>query len=212
MVSAGPIWGAAVLNEEGEMHMARFLTPFQSRSFDNPFLDLHREMNRLLDDFAGAGAGGGGDASRGGGLVSVPRMDVRENDKTISVCCELPGVKPSDVDLRIEGDLLTIRGEKKDERQEQREDYHLMERSFGKFQRSIQLPFSPNPDEVRADFKDGVLTVILPKRAEQERSRRIQIEAGSGSDQQAQINAPQKQEASDVQPKGQSENQAKKHH
>lgn len=190
--------------------MNRILTPYRSgsRSADNPLMDLHREMNRLLDEFAGGTQSAPG--SRGGGLMAVPSMDVREGEKGISVCCELPGVKPSDVDLRLEGDLLTIRGEKKDEREEKREDHHVTERSFGRFQRSVQLPFAPDPDEVRADFKDGVLTVTLPKRPEQERSRRIEIQGASSGEQQARVGGAQSGSAAESGRQEQKEN--KKHH
>lgn len=180
--------------------MARFLTPVQSgsRGLDHPFLDLHREMNRLLDDFAG-GAGAGGSASAGG-LLAAPRMDVRENEREVSICCELPGVKPADIDLRVEGDLLTIRGEKKHERDEGREDFHVLERSFGRFQRSVQLPFVPEADKVKADFRDGVLTVRVPKRPEQERSQRIRIESAGANEAQPQVEA-KGQGATDAEPK-----------
>lgn len=170
--------------------MSRFLTPLPSSSRvpagADPFSDLHREMNRLFDDFLGGSAAPGQ-----GPLMSVPRLDVRENAQEICVCAELPGVRPQDLDLRVEGNLLTIRGEKKNEMENKQEDYHLMERSFGRFQRSLQLPYAPEPDQVRAEFEQGVLTVHLPKQPQQERSRRIEIQAQGPQDtQQPQIHAP----------------------
>lgn len=162
--------------------MSRFLAPFQSssRALGDPFSDLHREMNRLFDDFIGSGSSPGQS-----NLMAMPRLDVREAQNEIAVCVELPGVKPADVDIRIEGNVLTVRGEKKNEFEQQQQDYHVMERSYGRFQRSLQLPFAPNPDQVRADFDQGVLTVHVPKQPEQERSRRIEIQ-GAGTQSQPQ--------------------------
>ncbi|MFD0667912.1 Hsp20/alpha crystallin family protein [Ramlibacter sp. MAHUQ-53] len=154
---------------------SRYLAPFQppSRTLAGGDLlsDLYREMNRLLEDFAGSGAPGTG------GLMQVPRVDVRENEQELCVCAELPGIPPDAVDVRIDGHLLTLRGEKKDESRQQHEDYHLMERSFGRFQRSLQLPFAPEPEQVRAEFEHGVLTVHLPKQSQQSRSRRVEVHA-----------------------------------
>jgi HSP20 family protein len=157
--------------------MSRFLVPFQTSSRalgqGDSFLDLHREMNRLFDDFVGGGSGNSPSQST---VMAMPRLDVREGPQDISVCVELPGVTPSDVDVRVEGNVLTIRGEKKQEAPQEQHDYHLMERSFGRFQRSLQLPFAPDTEQVRASFEHGVLTVRVPKQPQQERSRRIEIQ------------------------------------
>lgn len=166
--------------------MSRFLVPFQSpsRALGNvdPFSELHREMNRLFDDFMG-----GGSAPGPSNLMAMPRLDVREGQNEIAVCMELPGVKPSDVDVRIEGNVLTVRGEKKNEFEQQQQDYHVTERSFGRFQRSLQLPFAPNADQLRADFEDGVLTVHIPKQPEQERSRRVEIQSSGAKSQPQEV-------------------------
>lgn len=169
---------------------SRFLTPLQpaspARAGTDPFFELHREMNRLFDDFLGGGAAPGGAQ-----LMVAPRLDVRENPNEICVCAELPGVRPEDVDLRIEGNLLTLRGEKHQERENKQEDYHMMERSFGRFQRSLQLPYAPDPNQVHAQFEHGVLTVHVPKQPEQERSRRIEVQAlGPQEAHQPQVHAP----------------------
>ena len=156
---------------------SRFPIPFSSsRTFD-PLFELHREMNRLFDDvLTGAPATGG---SRGAGLVSMPRIDVRENDRELCVLAELPGVKPSEVELRVDGDMLTISGEKKLESEREQENVHVMERGYGRFHRMVQLPFAPNPDEVRAECDHGVLTIHVPKSAQQEKSRRIEVRGGA---------------------------------
>lgn len=154
--------------------MPRFLAPSRSPSRASasldPLSDLQREMGRLFDDFLG-----GGVQLAAGGALSAPRMDVREGQNEISVCAELPGVKPEAVEIRIDGNLLMIRGEKTQDTSQEQGDYHLMERSYGRFQRTLQLPYVPEPEQVNADFRDGVLTIHVPKSAQQERSRRIEI-------------------------------------
>jgi HSP20 family protein len=105
-------------------------------------------------------------------------MDVSETEGEVRICAELPGVKEEDVDVSLENDVLTIRGEKRLERTDEKETFHFMERSYGTFRRSLRLPFPVEPDQVRAEFNNGVLTVTLPKSRTQERSRRIQIQGG----------------------------------
>ena len=94
--------------------------------------------------------------------MMMPHVDVSETDRELKICAELPGVSEKDVEVRLEDDVLVIRGEKKFERKDEKESYHFMERSYGTFQRSIRIPFQVNPDEVKADFHNGVLTVTLP--------------------------------------------------
>ena len=162
------------------------LSPFQpgglaERGFGaDPVMSLHREMNRLFDDiFRGVPLAG----ERGGSASDfVPaHMDVSETENEIRICAELPGVNQDDVDVTLEDDVLTIRGEKKLERRDEKESYHFMERSYGTFQRSLRLPFRVEPDQVQAEFNNGVLTVRLPKSKAQDRARRIQV--GSGGQQ-----------------------------
>jgi len=156
--------------------MSRFLAPSRSSSravaAQDPFSDLHREMNRLFDDFLV-----GGPLGTARTLMASPRLDMRESQQELCIAAELPGVKPEDVEIRIEGSMLTLRGEKANEAEEKKEDYYLMERSYGRFQRSLQLPYSPDPDQVRAQFDNGVLTIHVPKEAQQERSRRVEIQS-----------------------------------
>ncbi len=154
---------------------------FAGNGFSDPFLSLHREMNRLFDDvFRGSLAAPQGEQS-GPGSMLTPHIDVSETDKEVRICAELPGVKEDDVDVTLDGDVLTIRGEKKFQRTDDKENYHFMERSYGSFQRSLRIPYQVNPDEVKADFENGVLTVRLPKSQPQDRSRRIQVGKGGSS-------------------------------
>ncbi len=150
------------------------LTPFRSGSLPggDPFLSLHREMNRLFDDVlrgVGLPAAGG---QTGGTNLPAPQLDVSETDNEIHITAELPGVN--------ENDILVIRGEKKFERKDEKERFHFVERSYGTFQRALQLLFPVDPDRVQANFENGVLTVTLPKSAQAERLRRIQVQGGRG--------------------------------
>jgi HSP20 family protein len=152
----------------------------------DPFLTLHREMNRLFDDVLRGGpvSSSAGQGGSQGGVLLAPHMDVSETDKELRIQAELPGVNENDIDVSLHEDVLTIRAEKKQERKEEREGVHFSERAFGTFQRSLRLPYQVNPNQVQARFENGVLSVTLPKAQLQERSRRIQVQ---GAQQQASI-------------------------
>jgi HSP20 family protein len=163
------------------------MTPFRSGGMfpSDPFLSLHREMNRLFDDvFRGTGlpAATGSQGQGDVGTFVNASMNVSETDKEIRITAELPGVTEQDIDISLVDDVLTIRGEKKFERKDDKENFHFVERSYGTFQRSLRLPYAINPEQVQASFENGVLTVTLPKAERQERSRRIQIQGhGEGT-------------------------------
>lgn len=183
--------GSLVYKEERTM-ARNPVTPFRPAGGmfpGDPFLSLHREMNRLFDDtFRGIGlpvAAGGQSQGELGNFVHAS-MNVSETDKEISITAELPGVKEQDIDVNLDDDVLTIRGEKKFERKDEKENFHFVERSYGTFQRSLRLPFAVNPDQVQARFENGVLTVVVPKSGRQERSRRIQVQ-GQGPTSQGTI-------------------------
>ena len=162
------------------------MTPFRPGGAmfpGDPFLSLHREMNRLFDDVFRGGGLPAATGSQGQGDVGAfvnASMNVSETDKEIRITAELPGVTEQDIDVSLDDDVLTIRGEKKFERKDDKENFHFVERSYGTFQRSLRLPFSIDPEQVQASFENGVLTVTLPKTGRQERSRRIQVQ-GRGS-------------------------------
>jgi HSP20 family protein len=107
-------------------------------------------------------------------------MNVSETENEIHVAAELPGVREEDIDVSLNDDILTIRGEKRFERQDEKENFHVVERSFGTFQRSIRLPFPVDPEQVQARFDNGVLMVTMPKTAQQQRTKRIQVQRGAG--------------------------------
>jgi len=125
------------------------------------FGSLHREIDRLFDDFAR-----GFPTFRSAELPTlVPSMDVTESDKEIEISAELPGLEEKDVQVNLSDNVLTIRGEKKAEKEQKEKDYHLIERSYGSFARSLELPAGIDPDSVKATIDKGVLKVTVPKPA-----------------------------------------------
>jgi HSP20 family protein len=119
-------------------------------------------MNRLFDGFLVDWDTGFPAAAWG---AFTPRIDLTEGEKAFILSAELPGMTEKDIDLRLSGDLLTISGEKKNERKEQNGDHLFAERTFGAFSRTIRVPREVDQDKVQAEFRKGVLTVRLPKQA-----------------------------------------------
>jgi HSP20 family protein len=105
-------------------------------------------------------------------------VDVAENDNELIVRASLPGLDPEDINISVEGDMLTIRGELNEEKEEQRGQYHLRERQYGSFSRTISLPTRVSVDQANAEFKNGVLTLTLPK-AEEVKPKLIKVQ-GNG--------------------------------
>ncbi len=141
----------------------------------NPFLTLHREMNRLFDDVLR-----GFDLAPFGGTRSAawpttwPHVEVVEGDKDVRVSAELPGLDEKDVEVLMSDGVLTIRGEKRSETQDQERQFS--ERYYGRFERVIPLPFAVEEDKAEASFNNGVLTVTLPKSAmAEDKAKRIAI-------------------------------------
>jgi HSP20 family protein len=153
------------------------LMPFGRRDLvggEDPFTAARREMDRLFDEMTKSMS-----LSRpamGMGPMA-PRVDVKETDKAIEVHAELPGVDEKEVDVQLADGVLTIKGEKKQEREEKEKGYYLMERSYGSFMRQIPMPIEIEEDKVEARFDKGVLTVILPKSARAEaKTKKIAIQ------------------------------------
>ena len=122
--------------------------------------DLRREFDGLLDRFFGEGWSG---LEAPGGQRFVPAFDVSETEEEFIVKAELPGVDPKDVEVNLTGNVLTVKGEKKAEREEKKADLYRVERSFGSFSRSFSLPGDVRTDDVKATYKDGILNLRLPK-------------------------------------------------
>ncbi len=128
-------------------------------------LDVWRsEMDRLFDRAMSMGLD---IPDRMGGHM-FPEMDVRETDKEVKITAELPGIDEKDLEVKADESGLTLRGEKHEERKEEKEDYYLSERSFGSFHRHIPLPDGLMTDKAKAKFRNGVLKITIPKSPEAE--------------------------------------------
>src|SRR5262245_45713295 len=122
---------------------------------------LRREMDRLLERFFGEAPG----IELPGGTWE-PRLDISETKDEVTIKADLPGLEAKDLDVAVSGDILTIKGEKKQEKDEKDERRHVVERSYGAFTRMVRLPAPVAQDKIKASFKNGVLTVSLPKTEE----------------------------------------------
>ena len=163
------------------------LVPWRTRNhhltrpqrMENRLLDLRTEMDRLFDEFYGdefslrplfEGVEGQGDFA--------PKMDIDETEKEITVSAELPGLKPKDVDISLDDNILTIRGEKRAEMEDKDKHSYHVERTYGSFARSVRLPGQVEAEKIEANLKDGLLKITLPKSQEaQEKSRKIPIKS-----------------------------------
>jgi HSP20 family protein len=138
---------------------------------------MRREMNRLFDDvFGGFGLPSVlGPALRQ--IPAAPKIDVSETDNEIQVTAEMPGIDQSNVEVLLEDDRLIIRGEKKEEREDKDRNYHVRERVQGAFSRTLPLPFAPDPNQVKAEFKNGVMSITIPKPQEvKQKQHRIEVQ------------------------------------
>jgi HSP20 family protein len=115
---------------------------------------------------------------RGANWAAAPAVDIVERENAYEVTAELPGMDESNIDVKAADGMLTIKGEKKEEKEEQKKDHYLSERHYGSFQRSFRIPEGVNADKIEATFSKGVLTVTLPKTAEaRKQERKIAIKA-----------------------------------
>lgn len=134
------------------------------RYFD-PFTALRADMDRVFDSFLGRGFGRSPAIARAETSDAVvPSIDMRETESGLVVEAELPGMDEKDISVTLNAGVLTLKGEKKAEREEKKDDYYLMERSYGSFHRSFRVPDTIDADKVEAAFEKGVLKVTLPKR------------------------------------------------
>jgi HSP20 family protein len=137
-----------------------------------PFTELstfRREMDRLWDSFFGERP-----SARIWEREWAPSLDVSETKNNFVVKAEIPGMDAKDINISLTGDLLTIKGEKKQEREEKEEDYHLVERSYGAFSRSVRLPTEVESGKIEASYKNGILKIRLPK-SEKGKAKEVKI-------------------------------------
>lgn len=158
------------------------LTPFGR----DPFLSFRREMDRLFDDFFTPSSETRSFAAPGAAAASAiqPSIDVDETEQAYTVTAELPGIAEQDVELNLADNALTISGEKRSERNEDQGGRRYSERSFGRFSRTIPFPTEVDADRVEAAYRNGVLTITLPKNEKaKDKTRKIEIrrEAGQGN-------------------------------
>ena len=147
-------------------------TPLR-RAEESPFFALHREMNRMFDDFfqdfdLSPTAGGRGISA------FTPAVDVREDEKEVIIKAELPGMEEKDIEVSLADNGLTITGEKKEEKEENGKGYVRREARYGSFRRIIPLPEGLNQEKVEAAFKKGVLTVTIP-RLEEAKAKKVAV-------------------------------------
>jgi len=141
-----------------------------SRQNQNELSRLHNDMDTLFDQFFG------GLGRPFQGYKAWPAIDVADKDGEIVVRAEVPGCKPEDVDISVYGDTLTISGEKKDSRQEKGDGWYHKETTYGSFRREVALPTEIDEDKVEAVYKDGVLSVTLPK-AEKTKAVKVKVQS-----------------------------------
>jgi HSP20 family protein len=136
-----------------------------------PFEGLRREVDRLFEDFQlgawrspfGRGAFDVQPFWRGDLWSRAPAVDIVDKETAYEISAELPGVDENSIDVKFSDGTLTIKGEKRDEREEKKKNFYLAERRYGSFQRSFSIPAGVDADRIEASFKNGVLTVTFPK-------------------------------------------------
>ncbi len=142
----------------------------ETSSLPTPWL-FRREFDDMIERFFGDDSM----ITRGSlGRIFTPAVNIAENENEITVTAEIPGMEKNDLDVSLTGDMLTIKGEKKVEHEEKSDNFHRFERSYGSFSRSLSLPCDVQHDKVDARYKNGVLTLKLPK-AEQCKSKSVKI-------------------------------------
>ncbi|MFY9399689.1 MAG: Hsp20/alpha crystallin family protein [Desulfomonilia bacterium] len=139
---------------------------------------FQREMNRLFDDFfKGFGLRPFGEEMEAAGTF-YPQVDMTEDENAVYVTAELPGLDEKDIEINLSKDSITLKGEKKEEREEKGKESYYMERSYGSFTRVLPIPVEINPDKVEATFKKGVLNITMPKvQTEKKEQRKIKIKS-----------------------------------
>jgi len=153
------------------MSIERWKPMHDLAAFPTDILSMQREMNRMFDRFF---RGGEVDESELTPSTWLPAVDLVEKDNKFVAKVELPGVKKDDVKITLSDNILTVRGEKKEEKETRESNYHRLERSYGSFQRSFTLPTTVENDKVDAEYKDGILTITLPK-AEEAKRKQIDV-------------------------------------
>ena len=135
------------------------LIPFSKTHYLDPFKEMEHLARHFWHDIPFR------DLATTEGFDFTPRLDVTETEKNVEVKAELPGMDRKDIDITLDHDLLVIKGEKRQETEEKGEHFHRIERHYGTFHRAVRLPVEVETKKINAQFKDGVLTVTMPKTA-----------------------------------------------
>lgn len=146
----------------------------RDRLVASPFMSLQREIDRLFEDFSR----GFPTIAGNGAIALMPSMDVTETDKEIEITAELPGLEEKDVQINVADNILTIRGEKKAEKEQKDKNYRLVERSYGAFERTLELPEGVNADAIKANISKGLLKVTVPKPAPTQ-AKKIEVKSAA---------------------------------
>jgi HSP20 family protein len=175
---AEPTSKVPVKNEKSPTAMPQMWRPFEG---------LRREVDRLFDEFDGGfwrspfrspffdlAPSRRAEAT----FTAVPAVDVSESDKAYEITAEMPGMDEKNIEVKVANGVLTIKGEKQEDKEEKKKDYYMRERSFGSFERNFQVPEGVETDKIEANFKNGVLSVTLPKSpAAQKAEKKITVKA-----------------------------------
>ena len=149
----------------------------------DPFSELTSLQDRMNQLFSRQFGSSGRNSEQSLGFANfIPPVDIFEDDHNITIQAEVPGVSEKDLDIRLENNILIISGERKLENEEKKENFHRIERSYGRFSRSFSLPATVNPDSVNAEFDNGVLKITIAK-SEEAKPRQIKIGPGKTSTQ-----------------------------
>jgi HSP20 family protein len=162
---------------EDTMNLKSLIPVGRERSLGSqPFVSLQREIDRLFDEFTRGFPALQPLVDAGGKLMPV--TDVTETEKEIEITAELPGLEEKDVQINVADDVLTIRGEKTAAKEQKDKSYRMVERSYGAFERSIELPEGVDADMIKASIAKGVLTVTVPKPAPAQ-AKKIEVKSAA---------------------------------
>jgi HSP20 family protein len=151
------------------MSLIRWSPTRDLAAWPSDIVEMQREINKMFDNFFR------GERDESFASPSwVPAVDIAEHDDEYIVKVELPGVNKDDVKITLESNILTIRGEKKQEKETKKENLHRVERQYGAFQRSFTLPSTVKNDKIDASFRDGILHISMPK-AEESKPKQIEV-------------------------------------
>lgn len=175
-------WNWFKKEHETEGRMLPVMRHSDTTGYPAPLAQFHQEFDRLFENFfqgfpfvpstlpslSGSATGG----------WLKPSVDIAATDKAYTITAELPGVEENQIDVEISGDTLIIRGKKEHKKEEKKNDYYCVERSYGSFQRQLSLPEDADPDHIEASYKRGVLSLTVPRKpGKREAAKRIEVHA-----------------------------------